>query len=272
MKNVLLIGPYIGDFKREVQTFEPYARWIYEQLDKPNCFVSSHSNRKFLYDWLPEENFIPVFEHLTRDEENQNNYLHNTINAKDYKLLIKEFKSTIIKMLNVSNKNILLYNLPYLENTPIISWYQKIFNRINLQPIKNDYIIYIPDNSLKKEENTDIFNQLSFLYDNLVMVGDHSCTHLNDCINFQINYIENGYNLLIRYILGCKMVIAPTSHWTYICNLHHIPVVSWGKSARIYKKDSTYGFNNPYSYILVNYTNQNLLNAINYQLRRANDL
>jgi len=270
MNDILLIGPYIGDWKNEILTFRPYAKWVYDQLNIKNteCFISSHFNRKFLYDWIPEENFIPVFEQLTRDEIGQHNYMHKSICIKDYKLLVKEFKQKIIKLRKVSIRNIKIYNLSYLESTPHYSWYQKIFTKINVEPLYNDYIIYIPDMSIDVDTNNKIFNNLQSEYENLVMVGDNNCHGIDDCINFQIDYSETGYRNLVRYILGCKFVITPCSHWTFLCNLHHIPVISWGTNGNIYKRNNEFGFDNPMNYILIDNDINKLISSIKYFNRK----
>lgn len=268
MNDVLLIGPYIGDWKNELLTFRPYANWIFNQLDKPICYISSHFNRKFLYDWIPEENFIPVFEHLTRNESKQNNYLHDDITAKDYKLLIKEFKKTIIEKEKITSKNINIYNLSYLESKPEYSWHQKIFTKIKIEPIPNNYIIYIPDSSISTSFHDTLLCSLLNEYDNIAMVGDHTCYDIEKFLNFQINYSEVGYENLMKYILGCKFVITPCSHWTFLCNVHKIPVVSWGLNGNIYKKDNVYGFDNN-NYILIDKKMSNVLNSIKYFYKKT---
>jgi len=268
--NILLIGPYVGDWKQEILTFRPYARWIYEQLGRPSCYISSHFNRHFLYDWIPKENFIPVFEQLTRNETGQNNYIHNDIGSKDYKILIKDFKQRIKEKEDISIRDISIYNLSYLESTPHYSWFQKKFTKIKINPIENNYIIYIPDKSISESVNNEIFKELLKEYDNVVMVGDSNCYELNDCINFQINYAETGYELLIKYIMGCRFVITPSSHWTFLCNLQNIPVISWGMDANIYKKDSDYGFDNKDNYILISDDIDRVLNAVKYFYKRRN--
>jgi len=263
MENVLLIGPYIGDWKQEIFTFRPYARWIYEQLDHPKCYISSHFNRQFLYDWIPDENFIPVYEQLSRNEVEQDNYIHKSITIKDFKLLIKDFKQSVINKENISIKNLITYNLSYLKSTPHYSWYQKIFTKINVKPIKNDYIFYIPNKSISREDNEKITKFLLSKYDNIKLLGDNNCYDLDKCLNYQIDYIETGYINIIKYILGCKFVITPCSHWTMLCNLHHIPVFSWGDGG-IYKKDGDYGFENPNNHICINNDVEIVMKAIEY--------
>jgi hypothetical protein len=46
----------------------------------------------------------------------------------------------------------------------------------------------------------------------------------------------------VTSILSSKMVITPSSHWTFFCNLHNIPVFSWGNNISQYK--DTFNFNN----------------------------
>lgn len=263
-KNVLLIGPYIGDWKSEILTFRPFAEWIYNQLDKPVCYMSSHFNRRFLYHWVPDNNFVPVFEHLTRNEANQCNYIHRSITQKDYKLLIKEFKQEIVKREGISVRNITLYNLPYLESSPPVSWYQKFYSKIKIDKIPNDYVIYIPDSSINGDDHKKLLDFLTNNYKNVIMMGDNSCWDIEECINFQIDYSETGYQNLIKYILGCKMVITPCSHWTFLCNLHKIPVMSWGVNGNIYKSTGVFGFDNPNNFILISNEINNILNSIDY--------
>jgi len=263
MKNVLLIGPYIGDWKQEILTFRPYAKWISEQLDYNNIFISSHFNRKFLYDWIPEENFISVYEHLTRNETEQKNYIHKSVNIKDYKLLIKELKQKISKQQNISIRNITTYNLSYLESTPHYSWFQKSFSPIKIKPISNNYILYIPANDISDDENQKIFDELEKRYKNVYMIGDSHCYNFEYFINYQIDYFETGYSNLMRYLLGCKMIVTPCSYWTMICNLHHLNVFSWG-TGRNYKRNEDYGFDNQNNYILIDDNFERIFKSLEY--------
>jgi len=263
MKNVLLIGPYIGDWKQEILTFRPYAKWISNQLDLDDIFISSHSNRGFLYDWIPEENFVPVYEHLTRNEKDQSNYLHKSVDVKDYKLLIKEFKQKISKQQQISIRDIVIYNLSYLESTPHYSWYQKDFTKIKIDPIPNDYILYIPANDISDKENYRIFDALKEKYKDIYMIGDSHCYNFDYFINYQIDYYETGYINLMKYILGCKMVITPCSYWTMLCNLHQVPVFSWGEG-RNYKHGGDYNFDSTNNYILITNDFDRIMSGIEY--------
>jgi len=262
-ENVLLIGPYIGDWEHEITTFRPYAKWISENVDANKIFISSHFNRQFLYDWIPNKHFIPVYEHLTRNEKQQQNYLHESIDNKDYKFLIKESKQQICKKLNISIRQILHYTISYLESTPHYSWYQKIFTPINIDPIPNDYILYIPSKNVSDNINKKYYNYLNTTYNNVYMIGDSHCYKFDHFINYQIDYYETGYKNLMKYLLGCKLIITPCSQWTMLCNLHNLPVFSWG-DCRQYMKNSDYGFNNNNNYILISNDFKRVIKSIDY--------
>ena len=78
----LICGPYIGDFKQEICTFIPYVNFIKSILKYNKFFISSHYNRRFLYE--DDDTFVPVETEYTESEEKQINYYYNDINKKQY--------------------------------------------------------------------------------------------------------------------------------------------------------------------------------------------
>ena len=233
----ILFGPYIGNFEQEILTFQPYVRWISELLGAKEIYISSHSNRRFLYDWIPDSHFLPVYEHLTRNEGGQNNTLHDDITTNDFKIIVKHFKNQV-------SGDCFAYNIPYTKQSSI-SYYQKIFKKIKIPSIQYDYILYIPsDDKMDKK----IYNHVQKQYD-VELIGDSHCPMFENMINNEIDYLENGYFKLLQYLTDCRFVITKCSFWTLLCNLYHIPVFSWGDGV-IYKTDELYGFGNKKNYIL----------------------
>jgi hypothetical protein len=263
MDNTLLVGPYIGDFKNEILSFRPHAKWMFNQLNQPNCFIASHSNRRFLYDWIPDENFIPVFEHLTRDESGQNAYLHSKIKIPDYKILVKNFKKSVSEITDIRKGSSLYHICHYSERLPVYPIYKKSFSKIDVEPIVNGKIIYIADPLINN--NQEIFKRLSENFDNVVLFGDKNCENIFECLNFSIDYAENGFINTVRNILGCKMVITHCNHWVLTCNIHGVPIFNWNKEdGNTYKKDGTFGFNNSKSFILIDDNVDKIVSGVKY--------
>lgn len=241
----LLLGPFIGDWEQEIVTFRPYARWISETQKWDNIFISGHFNRSFLYNWIPEENFIPVYEHLSRDETKQHGYINSDISQKDYNILVKEFKNHIIKSTNISRRSIEHHTVSYIKSTPPYSVYQKIFTPIPYE-IKTDFsdIVIIPEKKTPLRTLKPIINKLKENY-KVKIIGNIQCRLERDNEIFKkFDWPTNLYKYILSYIHTTRLVITPCSYWTYLCNLQRIPVFSWGNTASLYKNDSIYGFNN----------------------------
>jgi len=245
---ICAIGPYIGDFEQEITTFRPFARWHSEVIDADRIYLTTHSNRIFLYNWIKKENIFPVYEDLTRDELNQKGYVHKTIQQKDFAILVRKFKNIISDICNCNKKNIIFYNLGYVKNAPACSIYNKLFNPIIIPEIDVDdssEIVYIPHIKEDKKRADRIYNHLSKKYD-CIIVGDMK-VHFPDenRVLKQIDYFENCYKYIIKYISKAKAVICPISHWTILCNLQKVPVFSWGKRPGPFRTDGgIYNFSN----------------------------
>jgi len=241
---VILNGPYIGNWEQELLMFRPYVSWVHAMLPDDDIFVSSHINRRFLYDWVNDDRFIPVYEMLSREEENQFKNIHKDITLKNYTLLLKNTK-VIINSMYEKKKKIKTYTPNYTVNiTTQLPLYNKIFKRVSIEKKLNDNIIFIPD--IKEQENIiyDVYKHLDSNY-NTIIIGDTS-TYLPDknVIFEMIDYFENGYKRILEYITGAKAVICPAGHWAMLANLQAVPVFTWGRNINQYKKNGIYNFDN----------------------------
>ena len=123
----ILICPYIGSFSQEILIFIPYVRYILSILhDSDNSdviIVASHSNRKFLYDDIGVD-FYPVFASISRNELCQKGVLYTEIDKQQFNQITKSIKNNIGGITDH-------YNIPYVKNHNQISYYQKIFEKID---------------------------------------------------------------------------------------------------------------------------------------------
>jgi hypothetical protein len=242
---VLGLGPFIGDFEQEVLSFLPYSRWIKESLDVEKTYLSSHFNRKFLYDdWVDDEFFIPVNESLSRDDEGQTGSIHLEITQQDYINLVKKFKSDISKKENVRKNDVVIENLSYTKSFVPYSVYQKVFSPIPVKKNPNNLIVFIPSKDAPKKQISDLIKSLDPLL-HLLIIGDSKCyfPEKNEILK-DFMFPVNGYKKIMEIITGAKMVITPCGFWTYVCNLQGTPVFSWGEQTSLYKKDGIFNFNN----------------------------
>lgn len=264
-KNVIF-GPYVGDFETEVAVFLPHIRWIKENFDFKKIYVNSHFNREFLYKDICNE-FIPIYKHLSRNESQQRKHCHVSITKKDFEYFCKIIKAQIKKDYDDSIDSI--FFLPYTKQTPFVSIYQKSFKKIisNFIPNKKNYILFIPDN----RSNISIIkyiNEYLKTYENVIVAGNLK-THLIDenIILKKMDCIDVVYDHMIGYINNADMVICPCSHWTMICNLNNIPVLSWSDQVSQYKEEGNYHFGNKNCLTFPFYKNSNkkiLENQIDY--------
>lgn len=233
----LLLGPYIGNFYHEIVTFRPYIKYISSVLECDNTYISSHSNRSFLYDWIPHENFIPVYEHLSRGGVGHTGYTHSDISKAEFTQITK-------KISRIISPDIDIYSLPYSKLTNIIPFHQKIYTPISFPDIDidiSDYISFIPDNT---DETLDLYNSIKNDY-NVVVVGDMSNGMEDENVVIKDpDYFTNGYIKIFNYIHKSKLVITPCDQWAMICNLQNIPVIYYGKNIGLFKKGGVYGFDN----------------------------
>jgi hypothetical protein len=248
---ILAIGPYIGSWEEEILTFRPYARWLAEAVEWDKIYLSTHINRLFLYDFVPEDNIIPVYQHFSRDEKNQKGYIHKKITKKDFKLILRTFKEKILEREKCNRKDIEIHHLSYSKNSPPYSIYNKIFEEIPDITIKipkehENRIIFIPAKQEKLEKLAYINNWLKSCYnDDIIIVGstDTWFSKENVVLN-KIDYFENGWKYIIQYITKTRGVICPLGYWTGIANLQNKPVFSWGLNPGQYRTGGVYNFQN----------------------------
>lgn len=246
---VLAIGPFIGDFENELLQFRPYARWLTEAIKWDKVYLSTHANRLFLYDFVPEENIIPVYQQFSRDEKNQKGYIHRKIDKKDYRLILRTFKEKILEKENCNRRDIEIHNLSYTKTSPPYSIYNKIFDKIPDITLKipkehSGRIIFIPAKSEKLEKLAYIYRWLKNNHDILVVGSTDTWFSKDNVILNKIDYFENGWKYIIQYIAKTKGVICPLSYWTGLANMQNKPVFSWGDSPGQYRTGGIYNFGN----------------------------
>lgn len=247
---ILAIGPYIGSFEEEIFTFRPYARWLMKAIKWDKVYLSTHLNRMFLYEnFIPKNNMIPVYQHLTRDEKNQKGYIHKNLQKKDFKFLLRKFKDEIMKRENCNKKDIELHHLSYSKLTPPYSIYTKLFEVIPRPEVKipkehENSIIFIPAKNEKLEKVAYVYKKLKMFY-NIVIIGNTDTWFSeNNVILNEIDYFENGFKYMIEYISKAKAIITPLGYWTGIVNLQNKPVFSWGEFPSLYREGGIYNFKN----------------------------
>ena len=246
---ILAIGPYIGSWGEEILTFRPYARWLSEAVQWDKIYLATHMNRVFLYDFVPEENILPVFQHFSRDEKNQKGYIHKNLSKKDFKLILRNFKEQILVKENCNRKDIEIHHLSYSKSTPPYSIYNKIFEGIpditlKIPKTRENKIIFIPAKQEKLEKLAYVYNWLKSCY-NIVVVGSTDTWFSKDNVVLnKIDYFENGWKYIIQYITKAKAVICPASYWTGIANLQNKPVFSWGMNPGQHRYGGNYNFGN----------------------------
>jgi hypothetical protein len=246
---VLAIGPYIGDFENELLQFRPYARWLTEAIKWDKVYLSTHANRLFLYDFVPEENIIPVYQQFSRDEKNQKGYIHRKIDKKDYRLILRTFKEKILEKENCNRKDIEIHNLSYTKTSPPYSVYNKIFDKIpdiilKIPENHKNQIIFIPAKSEKLEKLAYIYGWIKENSDILVAGSTDTWFSKDNIILNKIDYFENGWKYIIQYIAKAKGVICPLSYWTGLANMQGKPVFSWGDNPGQYRTGGIYNFGN----------------------------
>lgn len=263
MKTVLALGPYIGSFEHEIMTFRPHMKWIEQNMDYKTVYLSTHFNRKFMYQGVSAKRFHPVYGQFTRQEVKQEGYCHTDVDQKDYLSLTRGFKDKIVENVGCIKKNIDHYSLPYVKYIPPVSVYHKIFEPIKVpKPKRKGHVVFIPDISMRGEDAVTIFD---YLNDNckFSVVGDMKC-HLPEAneILRNMDYLQSGYQKIVTAVTNAKAVIAPCSHWTFLANLQGVPVISWGEGVGQFKEGGIYNFNNQKSRILYHDSDAKIQNII----------
>lgn len=274
---IVLFGPYIGDWKEEILSFRPLVNWIYSNVEFADYYLSTHFNRAFLYDFIDDSRFIPVYESLSRDEHKQKNAIHKDIKTKDYSsIILKNIRDNISIETGYLKRDIVQYSLSYIKSVQNFSILNKKFSKISYnQDEEKQKIVFIPDKKSKRRTLEEIANHLDKYYKNeYVIVGDDKIRLKGEnVIKKRIDYFESVYQLLIDYISNARLVICPCSHWTVIANQQGTYVLSWGsENIAQYKTDGIYGFNNENSIIGLqkNMVNGKILNHVDKTIEYIN--
>jgi hypothetical protein len=270
---ILIIGPFVGNFEQEILTFRPWSRWLFERVKElpefEKVYVNTHFNRFFLYDFIDSDNLIPVYENLSRDELGQQDYIHNTIDTKDFNILIRTIKDRVCTQENVNKKDIQIEYLNYAKYMPHMPIYKKLFSRIDVDEESDlqNKIVFIPDNSCKKSQLLAIKTFLDD-YEDVVIVGDRKCRFKdkNEVLN-KYDYVENGYKTIIKAITDARCIITPLSVWTTVCNLQQKPVFSWGANPGQHKEGGVYWFRNKDCWSLADLSLDTTLGMIEHFLK-----
>jgi len=236
--NNVLIGPFLGDFRSEIIDFRPYTRWVYEVLKPAKMFVATHSNRSFLYDWAT---VLPVFEDFSRDELNQNGFMHNFVSQKDLNIVIKKIKSDMVKQ-TLPEKDFVHLTTLYSKNVHWFPLYKKIYSQVDMGKKKNNTILFIPNIGEKYAVVKDIYDFLCEKYgDTVVVAGDMKIhLHENNIMLKNPTYFTDVYYDVIKLISESKVVITPNSHWTVLALVQKTPVFSWGLMAKYFSNDTNH--------------------------------
>ncbi len=237
-------GPFIGDFEQEICTFRPHIKYLIDTHKIQNPYVSTHGNRRFLYDFIDDDKFIPVFENITRNELDQNGYIHNDITKPEFNQLIRLFRTHISKREKLQINDIEIINIPYIKSINSISFQEKKFEPININDIDipyNNMVLLIPG----KDVDASVYNNLTNVFDNIIVIGDMKSGLYDDNVILKDQlYFHDNYNTICNYISKSQMVITTVPHWAFLCNLQQTPLVYFGDMASMYKSEGVFGFNN----------------------------
>ena len=244
----ILIGPYIGGLEQALFTFRPHAAWLYNCL-RVYCsdfYISTHEDHRFMYDW-PETTFVPVADKLGDDNVHQG-IMNTMVSNKDYISITKQLRTII-----GNNDTIHCYARYTKYDNFTIPISKKLFTRINSFDINHSNEILM----ISREDKLGIVEKLIDKIEGAIEICSIESTSPKE---------------LIHRILSARLVICPCGVWTYFCNLHGIPVVSWGESLGLYKDGGPYYFNNKNAYILYHSNGDTdihrIMAGINYILER----
>jgi len=272
---ILACGPFIGDFEQEITTFRPYCRWLQEVTDYSKTYISTHFNRSFLYDFIPEDNMFYVMENISRKELGQKGYIHENIQQKDYTILTRKFRDFIIDNENCNKKDIDIYNMNYIKSTPPYPIHNKRFTSIRIPDIKiecKNKIVLIPHKSESEERLLEVYKFLNDKYDCIVMGDMKSHLPQFNILLELVDYIENGWKYIIKNISNVKAVICPISYWTTICNLQGTNVFSWGENVGQHREGGIYNFRNKNIMTMPSYKDTDITEVIDMIERFLEDI
>ena len=239
----ILCGPYVGDFEHEILTFLPHVKWIGAHIKYDNLIVSTHQNRQFLYNDIPNIKFQPINEELSISENRQIGLLNSNLTKKEYIDYCKTIKDKAAQTFNIKKSTITQYPIIYSQAPAQYSAYQKLYSKIpntskDIRKKIDNEILFIPDISESEARNLQLYNMLRKNF-SVVIAGD-SKTHLKDknIILKRPNYFTDVYRCIIKWLDECQIVFCPASHWTFLAKQQNALVYSWGNIAQ-YKGENT---------------------------------
>lgn len=200
MSDIIAAGPYIGDFSNEILSFRPYVVWLYKNQEFKDFYVSSHSNRRFLYHWVPDSNFIPVDDKYS-DISKQDKYYNELVTHSQYFKLIRWLRNKIYNnSTKIKKEEIKIFTVPYTKICDPVLYDKKIFTPIVMNVEKEDYVLY-----------QDAVYFPNYCYKILSEIND--------------------YHDKIKALIAAKCVVCEAGIWTVIANMQKIPVFSWSDGA-----------------------------------------
>jgi len=218
---IICVGPFVGDFETEILSFRPYVAWLYKNVKWNKFYVSSHYYSRFLYDFLEDEQFIPILDNeLSDDKASQVNYFHEKIPHKTFLRYTRNFKSKVSKLTGTKKEEIKVIGISYTKlSDPIISA-KKVFEKIRTKGTKGNYILYDTKPIIKEIEHKLIGN-CSSSYDLIGLISNAAC------------------------------VVCKAGFYTALANLQGIPVFSWAVDyPGRYRHNGIYNFGNKNAHIL----------------------
>jgi len=191
-------------------------------------YISSHEGHRFLYNW-PGVTYLPVENKYSNDDDHRG-IINSKVSNKEYLALFKQLRTSI------SGSDTLHSTVRYTKYSNFtVPLSKKIFKPLDIKVEKTDNIVIITRNDV-----TEAATVLSEMVSESIVIDSIDVDNTED---------------ILRTILSAKMVICPCGEWTYFCNLHKIPVFSWGtEGIGMYKPGGAYHFNNFKSEV-VSYSN-----------------
>ena len=240
--STLLLGPYIGSFKDEVQIFIPHTRWVAENvIQTEKIVVCTHGATSFMYsDWAETVSVDPFLSGYDQHA----GIINRNVDKRNYSKYFQTVKNTVSELYNINKNQLKTYSINYSQTLPYYSLYQKTFRKIPLptdilESIDRDTILFIPDPSETLERLEEIFTLLNNEY-NVLVIGDHTTVMDSENVLLHDRFIKNNYKYIIQWISECKMVVCPTGFWTSLCKLQGKEVFSWGDGALGQYKDGNH--------------------------------
>lgn len=257
MSKAILLGPYVGSFTHEILTFRPHIRYISHTLGgEADLFVSSHANRSFLYDWVSPDNFIPIYEHISRNEPSQVGFIYDDITKTEFNQITKKIKTEI------PYDDVESHTLPYVKSTAGISYFQKLYSPFDIPDIDvgDVDVVVIMD---KSDESSIIYELLSQVM-NVTVIGDMNNGLEDENILMRHPVFHDNYLKMFNYIKKAKYVVTNCGEWALICNCQGYPVFYWGQESSLYKTSGVMNFGNNKCSSICSMEPKSIVNMIRY--------